>query len=340
MSKERILVWLPSPIGDSVLCSPALRAIREKFSDSEITFLASGGVRQLHEPSGFCDGWVVPQKNCPFCIAKKLKGYGFTHAIMLKNSFGSAMAVWLAKIPIRIGYSRQGRGMFLNSKLYAPKLTGRKFEAAAMIDYYMAVAGWLGCDVDNRLMQLDVSDEQLAELGDKLDFVNDLDGPLVILVPGGAFGPSKCWKAERFAKVADWLKEKYNATVVISVAANDAERKIADDIVFCAKSSPINLRNTPINLAVLKALISRANVVLTNDTGPRHIAIALGRKVVTMFGPNDPAWTQCGYDGEIQIVGKAECAPCSKKICFADSHICMDSIIVDDVCEKLEKFLC
>jgi heptosyltransferase-2 len=162
---------------------------------------------------------------------------------------------------------------------------------------------------------------------------------LIVLVPGGAFGPSKCWPAERFAETADRLAREFGATVVVSVASNAFERQIAQEICARAQTPVLNLAERPVSLGELKALLAEADLVIANDTGPRHIAIALGRKVITLFGPNDPAWTQTGYANEVQIVGEAPCAPCQKPRCTQTEHTCMRSIRVQQVCEAVGDLL-
>ena len=99
------------------------------------------------------------------------------------------------------------------------------------------------------------------------------------------------------------------------------------------------MAENPLTIGELKALFSIADLVITNDTGPRHIAIALRRNVITLFGPNDPAWTETGWKREIKIIGQADCAPCAKKKCKKRQHECMESITVDMVCEAAEKLL-
>ena len=106
-----------------------------------------------------------------------------------------------------------------------------------------------------------------------------------------------------------------------------------------AKHRLINLGETPLTLGELKALFSTADLVIANDTGPRHIAIALKRKVITLFGPNDPAWTQTGYGDEIQLVADVECAPCQEPQCRMEELWCMLSISVESVCEAADKLL-
>jgi heptosyltransferase-2 len=336
---SKILVWLPSPMGDAVLCTPALRAIRRHFDSAHITFFTNSVVAQVLSACNFNDAWITQRKNCPFAIAWQLKQNRFTHAILFKNSFVSALAVFMARIPLRIGYAREGRSVLLTEKLLPPKLPDGRFHPAPMIDYYLAIASWLGADTSERQMELSVEAAEKEKLLEKLPELKNSTGPVIILVPGGAFGPSKCWPGDRFAQTADQLIEKYNATVVISVAANDTEKRIASEISRHSKHQLINLAERPVSIGQLKALFSTADLVIANDTGPRHIAIALGRKIVTLFGPNDPAWTETDCENEIQIVGDAPCAPCARPTCKETEHLCMKSITADSVVDAAKKLL-
>jgi len=338
-TRDEILVWLPSPMGDAVLCTPALRAIRKHFKSCKISFFATAVVRCVLSPYSFNDKWLEQRNNNPFALAKKLKEHKFTQAILFKNSFASALAVYLAGIPSRIGYAREGRGLLLTDKLYPPKLPSGKFKPISMIDYYLAIASWLGCEISDRHLELLIEPQEEQQLCGKLPQVLNPDGLLVVIVPGGAYGPSKCWSSVRFAQTADWLISNYNATVVISVGPETLEKQIAKEICNSSKHKLINLAETPISLGELKALFSIADLVISNDTGPRHIAIALGRKVITLFGPNNPAWTDTGYENEIQIIGNVHCAPCSKPKCKKSEHICMEAITVEMVCEAAKELL-
>ncbi|MHC4645035.1 MAG: lipopolysaccharide heptosyltransferase II [Planctomycetota bacterium] len=338
-TKHKILVWLPSPMGDAVLCTPALRAIRRHFTSSQIAFLAGPVVRQVLSPSSLNDIWLEQHSRNPFAAARMLRSHKFTHAILLKNSFTSALTAFLARIPNRIGYAREGRSIFLTHKLYPPRLPGGKFKPVPIIDYYLAVAETLGADCADRTIELSLDREDQLQVSDKIPELAGPNATVVILVPGGAFGPSKCWPAERFAQTADWLITNYDATVVVSVAANPAEKCIADEICNSSAHNLISLAERPLTIGQLKALFASADLVMSNDTGPRHIAIALKRKVVSLFGPNDPAWTQTGYENEIQIIGDVPCAPCRKPICKKPEHLCMQAISVEMVCQAAKKLL-
>ena len=339
MQDENILVWLPSPIGDAVLCTPALRAIRQHFKSHNISFLAKPAVREVLSPCSFNDVWLEQQNSNPFVIAKKLGVRKFTYAILFKNSFGPALASFSAKIPSRIGYAREGRGILLTDKLYPLKLPDGKFKPYSMIDYYLAIASCLGCDTTNKNPELLIDPENKQELRAKLPEITNAEGPIVIIVPGGAFGPSKYWPSKRFAQTADRLISNYNATIVVSVSPAPAEKQIANQICSSSKHKLINLAERPVSISELKSLFSIADLVISNDTGPRHIATALRRKVISLFGPNNPAWTNSGYEDEIQIIGDAPCAPCGKAICKKSEHLCMQSISVEMVCNAAEKLL-
>ena len=318
-------------MGDAVLATPALRAIRNHYSDSSIYFYANKVVKEVLWPCGFNDYWLDQDTGCPFKTARQLKKYKFRQAILLKNSFNSALAIFLAGIESRVGYARDFRSLLLTEKLYPPKLPTGKFKPQSMVKYYTAPAVWLGCDIQDDQLELATDGQSAESLKEKLPQIYSTDKPLFILVPGGAFGPSKCWPPEYFAKTADLLIEKYNANVVISVSPAMQEVKIARNICSFSKNNLIDISQSKLPLGELKALFEKASLVIANDTGPRHIAIALKRKIVTLFGPNDPVWTDTGYENEIQIVTDVACAPCQKPNCPTKNHICMKAISAEQV---------
>lgn len=339
MNIKNILVWLPSPLGDAVMATPALRSIRERFADAKIYFCAGRTVADALNPTSFADGWVVFKKNNPFAIAAELKKYKFDAAILLKNSFASAAAVFLAGIKLRIGYARDGRGFLLNGKLYPPKISTFRYKPVSVIDYYLALADAIDGAATNKKMQLEVSKNDRDIIGENFSNYLSRSKPVVIIVPGGAFGPSKIWPEDRFAAVIDFLVEKFSANVFVSVSPDERERRIAEKICSLAKHPAVNLADTPITLGQLKALFYFSDLVISNDTGPRHIAIALGKKIITLFGPNNPQWTQSDYADEIKIVADVSCAPCDKPVCKKGEHFCMQSITADNVCAEAEKIL-
>ncbi|MGB8226575.1 MAG: lipopolysaccharide heptosyltransferase II [Sedimentisphaerales bacterium] len=339
MNCRNILIWLPSPMGDAVMATPALAAFRKFFEKDKIFFCANKTVAEVLKPCRFTDGWIVLERSNPFAIVAELKKYNFDTVILLKNSFASALAVFLAGIKNRIGYAREGRGIFLTEKLYPSKNSLFEYKPLSAIDYYLAIASRLGCDTTGGKTQLEIDESDRKAVLEKFSGCLNGKKPVVILVPGGAFGASKIWPQDRFAKVADFLSEKFSANVFISVSPDEMEKRIADKIYSRAKHPIVNLAENPLTLGQLKALFSFANLVITNDTGPRHIAIALNRKVITLFGPNNPVRTGNDYADEIKIVADVPCAPCDRPVCKKDRLYCMESITVDAVCKAAQKVL-
>jgi heptosyltransferase-2 len=247
------------------------------------------------------------------------------------------LALRLAGIGRRIGYARNGRSFLLTDRINPARSKDGSFQPLAMIDYYLKIADSLGGHTDNRKTELTVRPEDtVLEMLPKL---KSLTGPLVIIVPGGAFGPSKLWPIERYAQLADKLYDTYQATVVLSVAPIKEEVEIAESICNLAASEPINLGIVSLDGGQLKALYEQADLVVTNDTGPRHIAIALDKDLITLFGPNNSKWTQTDHDKEIQVIGKAPCVPCDKPVCKQTRHLCMESITVDRIFELVQKII-
>lgn len=337
MKERNVLIWLPTPLGDAIMATPALRAFRGLFADARITFIAPEFTRQILSPSRFCDDWMVPPKGF-LATVKTLNAHSFETAVLLKNSFSSALAVRLAGIGRRIGYARDGRSFLLTDKLTPLRTSSGGFHPLPMTDYYLSIPESLGGSVVSRTPELSVTDECVQAVRQKVPAVN-AQGPLVILVPGGAFGPSKLWPVQRYADLADKLTETCGATVILSIAPIPEEIRIADAVCRQAASEVLHLGRTPLSGGELKALFSLADVVITNDTGPRHIAIALDKQIVTLFGPNNPQWTQTGHDKEIQIVGKAPCVPCDQPQCKQNQHLCMESITVESVLKAAAQFL-
>jgi heptosyltransferase-2 len=339
MSRQNILVWLPSPVGDAVMATPTLAAIRNLFGNNRIFFCANRTVAEVLTPCRFADEWIVLKKENPFAISGKLKKYKFDTAILLKNSFASALAVFLAAIPERIGYARECRGFFLIQKLYPPKISFFRYKPVSAVDYYLAVALQLGCRTADRKLELEIAQADRDTVLDKFGGYLNGERPVIILVPGGAFGVSKLWPAEKFAKTADLLAGKFSANIFISVSPDKQESQIAEKICSLVRHPVINLAQNPVTLGQLKALFSFADLVITNDTGPRHIAIAFGRKIITLFGPNNPAWTESNYPDEVKIISDVPCAPCDKPVCKKDRHYCMEAITVEAVCKAAEEIL-
>jgi heptosyltransferase-2 len=206
-----------------------------------------------------------------------------------------------------------------------------------MIQYYLALAGYLGASQSDTTMELFTSPEDETAIDRLLSqWGLDSDRGILVLHPGGGFGPSKRWPPERFAHVADVLSERFNLAVAIS--AGPSEHDVAQAVQDSMNRPAVNLVPKNISIGQLKVLLRRSRLMISNDTGPRHFAVAFGVPVVTIFGSTDPAWTDTFFDGERIVRAQVDCGPCQKKTCKQD-HRCMELVTPEMVLASAEELL-
>ncbi len=308
------------------MATPTLRALRQRFPEARITGLCRRNTKPLFAGMPWLDRVISHRSRLNVMrLANRLKRGGFDTAILLPNAFRAALLAKTAGIPRRIGYDRDGRGFLLTDKLLPPKAGGR-FVVTPTLRYYLGIAGYLGADVSDRRMELFVTgaeqraaDRVLAAAGVQVASPR----PWVLLNPGARYGAAKLWLPEYFAQVADRLADEQNATVMVSAAPN--ERPIVEEIRRHAQRPFVDLSAHGMTLGALKALCGRVDLMITNDTGPRHMAAAMGTRVITLFGPTDPKWTTIDYPLEVELFEKVFCGPCQRKICPLD-HRCMTQL--------------
>lgn len=337
---SRILVVQPNWVGDAVMATPTLRALREQFPKAHISYLMRRYVKPLYTGMPWADQLITYRTGKGigkagrglFDLAARLRAGKFDLAVLLPNSFRSALVCQMAGIDRVVGYERDGRGFLLTDKLLPTKDRGR-FVPTPIVRTYLSIARYLGSASTDLTMQLFVTDSERREAEAVLARAG-LDtsihrpagkgqSPLVMINPGAQYGAAKCWLPENFAALADRLKEQHGATVLISAAPR--ERKIVQAIQSHLKHRAIDLSSLGLSLGALKEIIRRCDLMVTNDTGPRHIAAALAVPVVTIFGPTFPEWTEIDFAFERKVQVKVFCGPCQKKICPLD-HRCMTRI--------------
>jgi len=344
----KILIIQPSWVGDAVMATPTLRAIRELYPNAHITYLMRRYVKPLYTGMPWADRLITYRTGKTdkkagkglLDLAMRLRSAKFDLSILLPNSFKSALLCKLADIPRVIGYERDARTFLITDKLLPTKDKGR-FVPSPIIHYYLGIAKYLGASTQDISMQLFVNDSEKREARDVLRRCGldpDLHrpagrggAPLVILNPGAQYGAAKCWLPENFAAVGDQLAAEFGATVLLSGAPR--ERRIIDEVKKHMKHTPFDLSAAGITLAALKEIVNRCDLMITNDTGPRHIAAAFGVPVVTVFGPTHPEWTEIFFEKERKVQVKVFCGPCQKKKCPLD-HRCMTRITPAMVMEK------
>jgi heptosyltransferase-2 len=338
---QRILVVQPSWVGDAAMASPTLRAIRNLYPQAHISYLLKRYVKPMYAGMPWADRLITYRTgksakkagNTRFLgLAARLREGKFDTAILLPGSFKSALICKMAGIGRIVGYDRDGRGFLLTDKLL-PIREGGRYVPTPIIKYYMGLARYLGATQRDLTMQLFVtpSDKREADgVFEKLGLDPALERPgaagqppLIVLNPGAQYGASKLWPAAYYAELADRLIEERGATVLISSAPK--ERRIVDEITRQMTRVPYDLAKAGLTLGALKEVVRRCDLMITNDTGPRHIAAAMDVPVVSIFGPTHPQWTEIYFAKERICQVKVHCGPCQLKTCPLD-HRCMTRI--------------
>ena len=295
-----------------------------------------------------------------FAIAKKLRAGKFDLALVLPNSPRSALEVLLAGIPQRVGYSRPWRNFFLTQtvpsraqavkmhkrteseirKLISPpgtaaEISNRKFEmtnaAAHQIHEYLHLAAALGANPEPLAPELLVTLDEIAAARKPFGLEN-VAGPIFGLNPGAEYGPAKRWPVENFIAAAKAIQQRTHCTWILFGGKNDVALTSQIESAISHRQSAINLAGKT-SLRELMALLKLCHVVLTNDTGPMHVAAALGTPVVVPFGSTSPELTGPGLPGDPRhrlLKSDAPCAPCFLRECPIDFR-CMNGISVERV---------
>lgn len=330
---QKLVVVMPTWLGDCVMATPTLRALRELYPQASITALTGAAVQPILAPSPWIDAFITTTKrDRPLKLARRLAAERFDMAVLLPNSFRAAAVTATARIPRRVGYQRDGRGVLLTDRL-VPMRSSHGYVPVPTRDYYLALARYLGAVDPDPTMELFTRSEDDAaadQLLARAGYAADDQRQLVLLNPGANYGDAKMWMPDRFASLADLLADRLGAVVAVSGAPK--ERAILDRVIESAKSPIIDLPALGLNLTLLKSVVHRASLMVTNDTGPRHIAAALGTPVITVFGPTDPAWTVIGFDGERIARVDVDCGPCQLKRCPLD-HKCMKLVTPEMVAQ-------
>lgn len=347
--QSNIVVFLPNWVGDVVMATPALRSLREHFADAHIAYVARPQAAAVIEGTADADEVFVDKasrgaaKTGGFWrMMDRLRGGRFDLAVLMPNSFRTALLAKLAAVRRIVGYKRDGRGFLLSDKL-APPRDDEGYIPTPAIDYYNALAAHLGAAATSRRMSLPVTaaHEQAADALLAESHIAP-DRPLVMLNAGAAFGTSKLWSPRGFAAVADALIERRGARIIINAAPS--ERAIAAQVQDAMSHRPaISFTHRANSIGLLKSLLRRCDLLVTNDTGARHVAAAVGCGIVTVFGSTDPDWTVIYYDRERLVETAAPCAPCQKKTCTQSPgpmyHQCMATIEPPQVLAAAEAIL-
>ena len=335
MSYSKILVRATNWVGDAVMSLPALRAIRERFPRAEITVVARPWVADLYARERFCDrlipytaGRGAADLGGKWRTARQLRRERFDCAILLQNAFDAALVSWLARIPVRIGYDRDGRGLLLTNAVAVP----RRGDIPPHERYYylelLRRAGLLNSLPQADVIHLDCADAAAEEGREALEPL--LGDAVVGVSPGAAYGTAKRWLPERFAEAAASVARQLGAGVAVFGSAG--ERELAAEVAGAVSARGLRAHNFA-GATSLREFIDMAaacRVFLTNDSGAMHVASALGVPTVAVFGATDDVATGPSSPLARVVREPVDCSPCLLRECPID-HRCMTRVTAEQV---------
>ena len=334
----KILIVEVNWLGDVLFSTPAIKALRRKFPDSYICCLIVPRVREVLEGNPHIDELIINDEegghkgfSGKIRLARELRKKKFDLAVFFHRSFTRTFTAYLAGIPRRVGYSTWKRYFLLTDAIVMPgKDSGHR------VDQYLYLTKHLGCDVQDRFYEFfpNEGDERFA-----LDFISaqgvSAGDFVTCLNPGGNWLPKR-WPKEHFAVLADKLISEHQAKVIFTGSRNDTELIL--EIAAQMSLKPI-IAAGKTNLKQLAGIFKRADLVISGDSGPLHIAASVGANVLGLFGPTSPGVTGPIGRGKIKIIQKdCNCRiPCYEKDCAL--NLCMQKITPEDVLLEINEIM-
>ena len=339
---ERIVVKAPNWVGDVVAATGAMRCLRRNYPDARLALVVRPSVAPVLRGAPWFDQVILHDRHESSAADRRaareaLRQGQFDLGVLFTHSLSSRWLLWRAGVRQRVGLAKSRRALFLTDPVDLAAVRGdRRF--VPKVEVYRALCERLGCaDAGDQRPELFVG-EDLRKRGDDLlrRHGAGLDRPLLGMVPGASYGPSKCWPAERFAAVGDRFVEELGFDVVLFTGPR--EGAIADAVARLMAHRAVRFPPDTTDLHVLKALVARCALMVCNDTGPRHYAIALGIPTVTLMGPTDPLVTESPYENGVVLRQEVPCAPCYRRRCPID-HACMAAISINHVFDAARSLL-
>ena len=330
----RVGIFLPNWIGDVVMATPALRAVREHVGRRDrLIGIMRPYVEEVLAGTTWLDDQLVYDRHSIAglgSLISRLRQKRLDTVLLLTNSLSTSAFAWLAGVPQRIGFALHWRGPLLTHPL-RPHRNGRKVIPYSAVDHYLDVVEVLGCTPRSKSPELATTAEH-EQAADRLweHFGWEPRQRVAVLNTGGAYGSAKTWPSEHFSNLARWLAEQRDLRVLF--ICGPAERDAVAAICQRAHHPYIkSLAGQNLSIGLSKACVRRGTVMVTTDSGPRHLAAAFGVPTVTLFGPTDPRWS-CNYSGQsIDLQLDLDCGPCAKRVCPLGHHRCMRDLTVNQV---------
>jgi heptosyltransferase-2 len=335
----RLLVIAPNWIGDALMAAPLMARLKHGAKDTHLCVLAPSAVAGVLRHLSLVDEVIESpwphggaQLLSRVAISRRLAKREFDAAIILPNSFKSALVPWFARIPVRIGYLGESRRGVLSRWL------PNHNTAMPMREHYLALAELLVPSPPAHpdaiaAPRLHVSPEAIARIRDR--FAIDATRPLAVFCPGAEYGPAKRWPAEHFAELAKslWIRDP---TLQIALAGSASDMEAGEAITRLAEAPLIlTIGKTSIEDAV--ALLATADFVISNDSGLMHVAAALDRPQVDLYGSTDPSHTPPQSDKARVLWLHPPCSPCFARVCPLGHMRCLNELTPDLVLAAIDR---
>lgn len=330
-----LVVFLPGWVGDAVMATPALRALRKLAGHAGVVAVGRPAPLEVLEGSGLMDETIATgTRNLPgiWTTALRLRRMRPSMAALLSNSFRVAFMATLAGCPKRVGMAMHGRGMLLTSAVMPERDNrGSRSIVPALVDYNrIAIA--CGAEAPDTHLELGLTTRDVAAAAAVYAHPALAGKDVVILNPGAAFGAAKFWPAASFSHLGTMLADQgYGVLILCGPAEAELARTIARDANRPSAVALSDITGNKLSLGLSKACVARSALLVTTDSGPRHFAHAFNRPVITLFGPTHIGWTETWHPGAVHVQKPLPCGPCQKRVCPLGHHQCMTSISTDEV---------
>ncbi len=345
---HHIVVIMPRWVGDVVMSTPLLRGLRRHFHHTRITGVLRPLALELLSGSTWFDDTIFYDRHSTrpelgfMSVVRQLRSLKPDAAIVIPNSLSSASLVFFGGIQRRIGMAMHYRSFFLTDAVRPPR-DGWYQKPFSSASYPVQLGQRLGMPSEPLRLELTImpADRDLGDAVLKRLFPGfDESTPLIVLNDGAASGPSKQWGNEKVVELSHFLVKRIPAARILihcGPGDRDEARAVCRSVGHPAVRSLADESEIPFGLS--KSVIQRAAVVVSTDSGPRHIAAAFQRPTVVIHGPMDPVLGKSEHDDVVAARIDLPCSPCGQPICPLKHHDCMRLLSVEDVGMDVIKFL-
>jgi lipopolysaccharide heptosyltransferase II len=341
-SIKRVVVRGTNWVGDSLMTIPALRALRRVLPDVHITLVIRPGTKGIFSEADFIDEILVYDRKNAFSVVPQVREWKrrrFDLAVLFQNAFEAALIPFLSGVPLRLGYATESRQALLTHPLPLPDWRSSRHEVFYYLYLITALEQMLFgrstvCEAEPDA-SIQISEARKAQAAELLRAygVNE-DDAVVAICPGSINSRAKRWPAEDYATLADKLIESKRRVLLIG---SKDEMDVTEEVTRRMQQRPVVLTGKT-TLDQITAVLDRADLIVSNDTGPAHIGAALGRPTIVIFGPTNPLTTRPFAPEAVVLRHPPDCAPCMLRDCPID-HRCMTAITVDEVFEQSHALL-